>query len=66
MVVGESRPYAYGRLLRLASVAGADGINGRHRSAVPENFPLMRTLQLSIMAGAKVTAPDVRMIPEEE
>lgn len=32
------------------------------KSAVPENFPLMRTLQLSIMAGAKVAAPGKRLI----
>ena len=35
------------------------------KSAVPENFPLMRTLQLSIMAGAKVPASGIRLIPEE-
>ena len=36
------------------------------KSAVPEKYPLMRTLQLSIMAGAKVTGPDVRLIPTSE
>ena len=36
------------------------------KSAVPENFPLMRTLQLSIMAGASVAATDIRLILMEE
>jgi len=34
------------------------------KTAVPENFPLMRTLQLSIMAGADVAMSDVRLIPK--
>lgn len=33
-------------------------------SAVPENFPLLRTLQLSIMAGARVAVPEVRLVPK--
>ena len=58
-----------GRLMTSQELA-AEIMNGipanSWKSAVPENFPLMRTLQLSIMAGAKVTAPDIRLIPEEE
>lgn len=58
-----------GRLMTSQELA-AEIMNGipanSWRSAVPEIFPLMRTLQLSIMAGAKVTAPNIRLIPEEE
>ena len=58
-----------GRLINSQELA-AEIMNGipanSWKSAVPENFPLMRTLQLSIMAGAKATAPDVYLIPEEE
>ena len=58
-----------GRLITSQELA-AEIMNGvpanSWKSAVPENFPLLRTLQLSIMAGAKVTAPDVYLIPEED
>lgn len=37
-----------------------------HLETLTADFPLMRTLQLSIMAGAEVTTPDIRLIPEEE
>ena len=57
-----------GRLITSKELA-AEIMNGipknLSKSAVPENFPLMRTLQLSIMAGAKVTAPSIRLIPED-
>jgi hypothetical protein len=32
------------------------------RAAVHENLPLLRTLQLSVMAGAKISEPDARLI----
>ena len=34
------------------------------KSAIPENFPLLRTLQLAVRAGAKVPAPVVRLISD--
>lgn len=34
-------------------------------NAVPENYPLLRTLQFAKMAGAKVEARRVRLIPTE-
>ena len=40
MVVGNNRAYAYGRLLQLASVAGADGINGRHSRKIQGISPI--------------------------
>ena len=55
-----------GRLIKSQELAAEimNGIPAKSRkSAVPEKFPLMRTLQLSIMAGAKVTAPDVCLVP---
>jgi hypothetical protein len=33
------------------------------RAAVPENFPLLRTLQLAIMAGAQIAPPACTLIP---
>ncbi len=58
-----------GRLVTSQELA-AEIMNGipanSSKSAVPEKYPLMRTLQLSIMAGAKVTGPDVRLIPTSE
>lgn len=33
------------------------------RSAVPENFPLLRTLQLALMAGAQFARPSCKVIP---
>ena len=57
-----------GRLVTSRELA-AEIMNGiptnSGKSAVPENFPILRTLQLSIMAGTKATAPDVRLIPEK-
>lgn len=35
------------------------------KNAVPESYPLLRTLQFSKMAGASVKAPSVRLIPTE-
>ena len=32
-------------------------------NAVPENYPLLRTLQFAKMAGAKVNTPNARLIP---
>jgi hypothetical protein len=56
-----------GRLMTSQELA-AEIMNGiptdMSKSAVPENFPIIRTLQLSIMAGTKAIAPDVRLIPE--
>ena len=34
-------------------------------SAVPENYPLLRTLQFAKMAGARVETPNIRLIPKE-
>ncbi len=34
-------------------------------NAVPENYPLLRTLQFAKMAGAKVETPNARLIPRE-
>jgi hypothetical protein len=34
-------------------------------SAVPEQFPLLRTLQIAKMAGARVPPPAVFLLPEE-
>ncbi len=55
-----------GRLITSQELA-AEIINGIPASsrteAVPENFPLMRTLQLAVMAGARVVAPDIHLIP---
>lgn len=33
------------------------------KNAVPEKFPLLRTLQFAKMAGAEVSAPHARLIP---
>ncbi len=35
------------------------------KNAVPETYPLLRTLQFSKMAGASVKAPSVQLIPTE-
>ena len=35
------------------------------KNAVPENYPLLRTLQFAKMAGAKVNTPNARLIPRE-
>ena len=35
------------------------------KNAVPENYPLLRTLQFAKMAGAKVETPNARLIPRE-
>ena len=55
-----------GRLITSQELA-AEIINGipasSRKEAVPENFPLMRTLQLAVMAGARVVAPDIHLIP---
>ncbi len=34
-------------------------------NAVPEKYPLLRTLQFAKMAGAKVNTPNARLIPRE-
>ena len=55
-----------GRLMSSGELA-AEIINGVPRNsakgAVPENFPLMRTLQLAVMAGAKIDPPASALIP---
>jgi len=55
-----------GRLVRVQELV-AEIMNGippqLSISAVPENYPLMRTLQLSVMAGAKVASPKLCLIP---
>ena len=33
------------------------------KNAVPENYPLLRTLQFAKMAGASVEAPSVQLVP---
>lgn len=33
------------------------------KSAVPENYPLLRTLQFAKMAGAKIERPSAKLIP---
>ena len=42
------------------------GIPKHQQGAVPENYPLLRTLQFAKMAGAEVEAPNARLIPEKE
>jgi len=34
-------------------------------NAVPEKYPLLRTLQFAKMAGAKVNAPNTRLVPRK-
>jgi len=35
------------------------------KNAVPEGYPLIRTLQIAKMAGAQVSTPQARLIPSE-
>ncbi|MCH8275854.1 MAG: hypothetical protein IH851_13815 [Armatimonadetes bacterium] len=41
------------------------GIPAHRQHAVPEKYPLLRTLQFAKMAGAKVNTPNARLIPRE-
>jgi hypothetical protein len=55
-----------GRLVTSAELVAEIGScipRNNARSAVPENFPLLRTLQLALVAGAQFASPSYRMIP---